>query len=148
MGEQLARKENHVTTTASPLSTTLRRTDRWIVALSGEVDAASRPELISLAESLSKFEGDIDFDLSGVRFIDSAGWAGVQAASGAARTAGRSARIINPSPPVRHLTDAIARSHAQPGRARRSERGRGSGHVASRRRVPVSTPSRRPYAVV
>ena len=69
-----------MTNIESPLSSTLRRTDRWIVSLSGEVDAASRAELISLAESLSKFEGDIDFDLSEVRFIDSAGWAGVQAA--------------------------------------------------------------------
>jgi anti-anti-sigma factor len=137
-----------VTKIESPLSTTLRRTDRWIVSLSGEIDAASRAELISLAEALSKFEGDIDFDLRGVRFIDSAGWAGVQAAAGAARTAGRSARIINPSPPVRHLTDAIARSHARPRRPRRPERRGATVNVASRRHFPVSAPNRRPHAMV
>lgn len=101
-------------TQVDPTSSTLvTRTDRWIVSLSGEIDAASRPELLSLAELLSKRTGDIDFDLSAVRFIDAAGWAGVLAASVAAKASGRSARIINPSPAVRRLTDAIACNHAR-----------------------------------
>jgi anti-anti-sigma factor len=96
----------------SPFSTIVTHADRWIVALSGEVDAASRSELLSLVELLSKRMGDVDFDLSRVRFIDTAGWASVRAASDAAKASGKSARIVNPSPSVRHLTDVIARSHS------------------------------------
>ena len=102
-----------------PFSTTIKRTDRWIVSLSGEIDAASRSELLSLVELLSERSGGIDFDLSGVRFIDTAGWASVRAASRAAEASGTSARITNPSPTVRHLTDAIARTRQTRGYRRR-----------------------------
>jgi anti-anti-sigma factor len=94
-------------------STSITHTDRWIVALSGEIDAAARAELLSLVATLATRRGDIDFDLSGVRFIDTAGWACVRAASNAATTSGKSARIVNPSPTVRHLTDVMARSHTR-----------------------------------
>ncbi len=106
-----------------PFSTIVTRTDRWIIALSGEIDAASRAELLSLVALLSQRKGDIDLDLSGVRFIDTAGWASVQAAAGAAEASGSAARIINPSPSVRHLTDVMRRSRAS--------------RTAPRRRVPV-----------
>lgn len=96
-----------------PFLTVVARTDRWTVSVCGEIDAASRPELLSLAETLSEWGGDVDFDLRGVVFIDTAGWASVRAAADAAKASGRRARIINPSPTVRHLTDVIARSHAR-----------------------------------
>ena len=95
----------------SAFSSIITRTDRWIVSLSGEIDAAAQSELLSLAEMLSKLGGGIDFDLSGVRFIDTAGWANVLAVSDAAKTSGNSARVVNPSSSVRHLTDLLARSH-------------------------------------
>ena len=62
-------------------SAIITRTDRWIVSLSGEIDAAARSELLSLAELLSKLGGSIDFDLTEVSFIDAAGWASVRAGS-------------------------------------------------------------------
>lgn len=95
----------------SAFSSVITRTDRWIVSLSGEIDAAAHSELLSLAEMLSKVGGGIDFDLSGVRFIDTAGWASVRAASDAAKASGNSARVVNPSSSVRHLTDLLAGSH-------------------------------------
>ena len=100
-------------------SAIITRTDRWIVSLSGEIDAAARSELLSLAELLSKLGGSIDFDLTEVSFIDAAGWASVRAGSDAASASGSSTRIINPSPTVSHPTDVIARSHARRGASQR-----------------------------
>lgn len=97
----------------STFSSVITRTDRWIVSLSGEIDAAARSELLSLAALLSEFGGGVDFDLGGVSFIDTAGWASVRAASEVAQASGGSARIINPSSTVRHVTDVVARSHAR-----------------------------------
>jgi anti-anti-sigma factor len=104
-----------MTKLGSVFSSIITRTDHWIVSLSGAIDAAAHSELLSLAEMLSKRGGDIDFDLSGVRFIDTAGWAGVVAALDAAKAFGISARVVNPSSSVRYLTDLVARSHGPRG---------------------------------
>jgi anti-anti-sigma regulatory factor len=89
----------------SQLRITVVHGDRWVVYLSGDVDLSARPQLQSIGEVLAWQEGRVDFDLTGVDFIDTSGWAGVQEA---ARTAG--GRILNPSAPVRHLTDVMART--------------------------------------
>jgi ABC-type transporter Mla MlaB component len=89
----------------SPLRISVVHGDRWVVYLSGDIDLSARPQLQSIAEVLAFQEGDVDFDLAGVAFIDTAGWAAVQEAARA--TPGR---LLNPSAPVRHLTATMART--------------------------------------
>src|SRR5580658_320074 len=98
--------------TESPLHVTVARTDRWVVRLSGEIDASAGAELRSLAELMSTRRGGVDIDLGGVSFIDSSGWASVLATAAALRSPFRSARITNPSIPVRRLTDLISGGQA------------------------------------
>lgn len=91
-------------------STTITYTDHWVVRLAGEIDVSSRSGLTSLVEMLSTCEEDVDLDLRGVTFIDSAGWASVRRAAASLNSFSRTARIVNPSPSVRHLTEAVALS--------------------------------------
>lgn len=93
-----------------PFSCIFSYTDHWTVFLSGEIDVTARPELLSVAETLAARGGDVDFDVSGVRFMDVSGWTALRAATSVARSLGCSARIVNPSPSVRHLTDVLTRS--------------------------------------
>lgn len=104
--------DTDMTTIQSPLSITIKHTDRWVVHLSGELDAAGAPELRSLARALEICRDNVDFDVSHVTFMDGRGWAGVRAAARAVEASGCTARIVNPSPAVKRLTDAVARSRA------------------------------------
>jgi anti-anti-sigma regulatory factor len=62
-------------------------------------------------------DGDpIDFDLSGVRFMDKSGWAATGAAADVVRRAGVDARVVNPSPAVRRLTELLLATHPSGGR--------------------------------
>ncbi|HEX4862749.1 MAG TPA: STAS domain-containing protein [Acidimicrobiales bacterium] len=83
----------------------LAHDDKWRVSISGEVDWSSKRELCSLADLLSTFGAPVDFDLSQVSFMDRAGWAAVCAAAEIVRGTGARARIVNPSPEVKRLTD-------------------------------------------
>jgi anti-anti-sigma factor len=94
----------------SAVRMTVLHTDRCVVRVAGELDVSSYPQLRLIAEVLACQEGAIDFDLGGVTFIDSSGWAAVQEAARTAR-----GRIVNPSPRVRQLTDLMARTRT-PGR--------------------------------
>lgn len=78
------------------------------ISLSGEVDWRVKRELCSLANLLSTFGEPVDFDLSRVSFVDRAGWAAVCAAAESVRASGVAARIVNPSPEVKRLTDLLA----------------------------------------
>jgi anti-anti-sigma regulatory factor len=73
--------------------------------VAGEVDASAHHHLQLIAEVLACREGAVDFDLGNVTFMDSSGWAAVQAAAYRAQ-----ARIVNPSAEVRHVTDLISRT--------------------------------------
>jgi anti-anti-sigma regulatory factor len=103
---------SRTTSNASPGTgfrmTAARAERRWSVTLSGERDAAAGPELGGLAEMMSASGADVDFDLGGITFVDPAGWRAVHRAARVVEASGRSARILNPSQPVRHLTDLIA----------------------------------------
>lgn len=83
----------------------VRHGERWVVYLSGELDLASRRQLLSMAEILACRDGKVDFDLSGLGFIDSSGWTAVQDAARTAR-----GRIVNPSAPVKRVTELMART--------------------------------------
>lgn len=82
--------------------------DWWRISLSGEVDWSAKRELCSLAKLVSTFGEPVDFDLSRVGFVDRAGWAAVCAAAEIVRASGGAARIVNPSPEVKRLTDLLA----------------------------------------
>jgi anti-anti-sigma factor len=105
--------------TESTFSTSISFTDRWVVALGGELDAGSKDSLLSLARSLSA-QGDdaVDFDLAGVTFIDNGGWSAVCRAAVTLRVGGAASRIVNPSPVVRRLTDLIGDGRQVSGRYR------------------------------
>ena len=83
-----------------------------MVFVAGELDAATGPELATLASAFSTLKLSVDFDLAGVTFIDVAGWASVRAAIDVLAASDSRARIANPSRAVRHLTAVFARSRA------------------------------------
>lgn len=82
--------------------------DWWRISLSGEVDWSAKRELCSLANLLSTFGEPVDFDLGRVSFVDRAGWAAVCRAAEIVKASGVVARIVNPSPEVKRLTDLLA----------------------------------------
>jgi anti-anti-sigma regulatory factor len=84
-------------------------TNRWVVKVNGELDLATGQILVADARDLVCQGKSVDFDLSGITFADSAGWAGVRGAARVLEEAGLVARIVNPSPPVRKLTALLAR---------------------------------------
>jgi anti-anti-sigma factor len=94
------------------MTITITHTDHWVIRLGGEVDLASNAQLRSLAEALSLSEGDVDFDLSRVSFIDCSGWVEIQRAAAAVGAEERRVRIVNPSRAVRRLTEALAATRA------------------------------------
>jgi anti-anti-sigma factor len=95
----------------SSFQMTVSRKDVWTVSLAGELDASAGVALRSFASLLATSPSRVDFDLSGVQFIDTAGWASVCAARAALEAAGVKGRIVSPSRSVRHLTDVMARTH-------------------------------------
>jgi anti-anti-sigma factor len=99
--------------TGPVLSTTISYTDRWRIALGGELDADARSTLQPLVEALAgSGEDAVDFDLSGVTFADSAGWAVVCAAAATLRSAGMPSRIVEPSAAILRLTGLLQRAHS------------------------------------
>jgi anti-anti-sigma factor len=98
------------------MTITITHTDHWVIRLTGEVDVASTAQLRLLAEALALSDGDVDFDLSRVSFIDSSGWVEIRKVTGKVETGDRRVRIVNPSRAVRRLTDALAatRAHLAP----------------------------------
>ena len=98
-----------MTMTQSTFSTRISFTDRWVVDISGELDAGSKDSLLCVTRGL-RAQGDdaVDFDLAGVTFIDNGGWSALCRAAVSLRVAGVAARIINPSPAVRRLTEVIS----------------------------------------
>ena len=90
--------------------------DRWTVRLRGDVDAGSRVQLCSLAGLLRTSGQPVDFDLRRVTFVDRAGWAAICAAADTVREVGTEARVVNPSRPVRRLTDLLSSMHPSRGR--------------------------------
>lgn len=90
------------------LSVTIGYTDRWVIRLAGEIDVSTRSDLASVVETLWMCDEDVDIDLRGVTFIDSSGWMAVRSAAASLNSLTRTARIVNPSPSVRHLTEARA----------------------------------------
>ena len=85
--------------------------DRWTVKLRGDVDAGSRVQLCALAEILRTNGQPVDFDLGRVTFVDRAGFAAICAAADTVRAVGTEARVVNPSRPVRRLTDLLSSMH-------------------------------------
>jgi anti-anti-sigma factor len=80
----------------------------WTVYLSGELDAASGPGLELVASALAEARvAAVDFDLSRVTFVDSAGWACLTAAMAAIEASGAAFRLRSVHPSVRRLTRAL-----------------------------------------
>ncbi len=69
----------------------------------GELDITSRRHLADMAGILAGLRGGVDFDLSRVRFIDSAGWDALTHAVQTLEAAGMSARVSRQSDAVRRL---------------------------------------------
>jgi anti-anti-sigma factor len=95
--------------TNPPFVMTSTATRRWVISVTGEVDLATGLQLVTAAEKLVAQGRPIDFDLSRVTFIDSAGWAAVRFAARAVDRAGAVARISNPSLPVRRIMALVSR---------------------------------------
>jgi anti-anti-sigma factor len=90
-------------------------TDRWTVSVSGEVDISSSQRLNALAQALQNASiADVDFDLSGVTFVDGGGWSAICATVSALRSQGLRARIVNPSPVVRRFTSLLSQLRHRP----------------------------------
>jgi anti-anti-sigma factor len=89
---------------------------RWRVSLRGEVDASAASQLCLVADLLSADGDPVDFDLSGVSFMDRSGWASICAASDTAQRAGVDVRVLNPSRAVTNLTELLMAAHPSRGR--------------------------------
>ncbi|HLI53525.1 MAG TPA: STAS domain-containing protein [Acidimicrobiales bacterium] len=99
--------------TEQVLSTTISYSDRWRITLGGELDADARSTVQPLAEALAESGEDaVDFDLSGITFADSAGWAVVCEAAATLRSAGMPARIVEPSAAVCRLTGLLQKARS------------------------------------
>jgi anti-anti-sigma factor len=80
----------------------------WTIYLSGELDAASASQLDRVAAALAGAKiAAANFDLGGVTFMDTAGWANLTAAMTAVEVSGAVTRIRNPSPSVHRLIDVV-----------------------------------------
>jgi anti-anti-sigma factor len=78
----------------------------WAVYLSGELDAATGPELEIVASALADARiAAVDFDLSEVTFVDTAGWTCLTAAMCTIEASGAVPRLRNVHPSVRRLMD-------------------------------------------
>ena len=69
----------------------------------GELDISTKGHLAEVAGILAGLERGVDFDLSGVSFIDPSGWDGVAEALGLLKRAGLPARVVRPSASVLRL---------------------------------------------
>lgn len=80
----------------------------WTVLVQGELDISTRRHLAEVAEILAGLGKPVEFDLSGVTFIDPSGWGGVTQAIDALERAGVAARVVHPSEPVKRLRSLLA----------------------------------------
>jgi anti-anti-sigma factor len=93
----------------------------WTIYLSGELDGAGAAQLARVGAALADARiAAADFDLSGVTFVDTAGWAVLCEAMALVEESGAVVRARNPSPSVRRLVDIV--------RCLRSVDGPGAGH--------------------
>ncbi|MDE3205765.1 MAG: STAS domain-containing protein [Acidobacteriota bacterium] len=88
--------------------------DRWIVMVQGELDASSRRHMADLAAILAGPGRDVELDLSGVTFVDSSGWAAVEAAVEALEAGGVAARVGRMSEPVRRVRAVLGAAQLTP----------------------------------
>jgi anti-anti-sigma factor len=89
----------------------------WTIYLSGELDAASASQLDRIGAALAGARiAAADFDLSGVTFIDNAGWDNLAAAMNAVEASGALARATHPSPSVRRLLEILGAFQTVDGR--------------------------------
>jgi anti-anti-sigma factor len=80
----------------------------WTVYLSGELDAATGPELEVVASALADARiAAVDFDLSEVTFVDTAGWTCLTAAMCTIEASGAVPRLRNVHPSVHRLMDVL-----------------------------------------
>lgn len=86
----------------TPDSITIERT-AGTVAVRGEVDAHTAPEMRTAGQAVVEELGSARLDLSGVEFIDSSGLGVLVALTSAAREAGGDVVIVAPSRPVTRL---------------------------------------------
>jgi len=70
------------------------------LALSGQLDAVSAPDLITSVIGLLRDVASVDLDLSAVTFLDAAGIRCLLICRAAATSAGLSLRMVNPAPDV------------------------------------------------
>jgi anti-anti-sigma factor len=94
-----------LTTTRPLLEITVRR-NRGVreILVSGELDTASGADLLAAAaDAVADGPDVVDFDLSGVSFVDTAGWRSVHEARQLIVDAGGTPRIAALSPAVEQL---------------------------------------------
>jgi anti-anti-sigma factor len=94
-----------LTTTRSLLDITVRRTrGAWQILVAGELDAASGADLQgATADVIAAAPEVVDIDLTGVTFVDTAGWRSVHEARQQIIDAGGMPRIVAMSPAVEQL---------------------------------------------
>jgi anti-sigma B factor antagonist len=75
--------------------------DDYVVAVYGEIDALTAPELMrEIERGLAACSETVVVDLTSVRFIDSSGLHALVDAWRRAEQLGKSLRLLRPSPPV------------------------------------------------
>lgn len=86
-----------------------RADESIIIEVEGELDLASAPRLREgLVQALATHDGiALELDLSGVDFVDCAGWRPVIDAAGALRESGGRVAIVATSPPVERLVELV-----------------------------------------
>lgn len=80
----------------------------------GELDASSRRHMADLAAILAGPGRVVELDLSGVTFVDSSGWAAVDAAVEALQANGVAARVGRMSEPVRRVRAVLGAAQLTP----------------------------------
>jgi anti-anti-sigma factor len=84
---------------------------RWRVLVRGELDLRSGAELLGVADVLAAARvSRVDLDLTGVTFVDTAGWHSVVAAQQRIEQSGAVAEVSRRSPAVERLVRLLHRS--------------------------------------
>ena len=105
-----------MTMTANPPESSTRiavvaDASRWELAVDGELDLHSGPELVDVAMILASYRVPVvELDLRGVGFVDIAGWRAVEESLDILATAGTVATVRRCSEPVQRFRALFAQA--------------------------------------
>jgi len=95
--------------TAGSQVSVLATASHWDLVVEGDLDLCSGRDLVGVAEVLASYRVAVaDIDLSGVDFVDPAGWHCVEDATAVLSAAGTESKVRHPSEAVQRLTALFA----------------------------------------